>query len=158
MPLQGHLKVQLVPAVTEKGTHDSAGTLREYRVCFAVQKMSQKETTRVITSSSDKLHYAEGEEMNEELLKGSFQLLISQLKPGALFSLQILRITISVGERLLQEAKSGIPFYHGLHWGISALKSPFTRQSQRCLPARGLNLQPKSSSWSYRMELDALLG
>lgn len=85
MPLQGHLKVQLVPAVTEKGTHDSAGTLREYQVCFAVQKMSQKETTRVITSSSDKLHYAEGEEMNEELLKGSFQLLISQLKPGAFF-------------------------------------------------------------------------
>lgn len=41
----------------------------------------------MITSSSDKLHYAEGEEMNEELLKGSFQLLISQLKPGAFFFL-----------------------------------------------------------------------
>lgn len=39
----------------------------------------------MITSSSDKLHYAEGQEMNEELLKGSFQLLISQLKPGAVF-------------------------------------------------------------------------
>lgn len=30
----------------------------------------------MITSSSDKLHQTEGEEMNEELLNGSFQLLI----------------------------------------------------------------------------------
>lgn len=58
--------------VTEKGTHDSVCILREYRVCFAVQKMSQKETTRMITSSSDKPHQTEGEEMNEELLKWFF--------------------------------------------------------------------------------------
>lgn len=44
----------------------------------------------MITSSSDKRHQTEGEEMNEELLHGSFQLLILQLKPGGFFSLQIL--------------------------------------------------------------------
>lgn len=33
----------------------------------------------MITSSSDKLHQTEGEEMNEELLNGSFQLLVLQL-------------------------------------------------------------------------------
>lgn len=44
----------------------------------------------MITSSSDKRHQTEGEEMNEELLHGSFQLLILQLKPGGFFFLQIL--------------------------------------------------------------------
>lgn len=94
--------------VTGKGTHDSAGILSEYRVCFAVQKKSKKETTRVITSSSDKLHQAEGEEMNEELFNGSFQLM-----PGefcVFFFLQIFRITINVIKRLLDEAQSESPF------------------------------------------------
>lgn len=116
--------------------------------------MSQKETTRVITSSSDKLHQTEGEEMNEELLNGSFQLLILQLKPGAFFSLQILRITISVRERLLCEVESGIPFCHQLYLGISTLKSPLTCQSLRSLPAQGLNPCPQSSYQSHKMELD----
>lgn len=53
--------------------------LGEHRLCLAVQKMPEKETTRMITSSSDKLHQTEGEEMNEELLNGSFQLLVLQL-------------------------------------------------------------------------------
>ena len=108
----------------------------------------------MITSSSDKLHQAEGEEMNEELLNGSSQLLILQLKPGAVFSLQILRITISLRQRLLCEVESGIPFCHPLHLGISTLKTPFTCQSFRCLPAQGLNPRPRSSYRSHKMELD----
>lgn len=38
----------------------------------------------MITSPSDKLHRTEGEEVNEELINGSFQLLTLQLKPGVL--------------------------------------------------------------------------
>lgn len=105
--LSGHLKVWLARAVTEKGAHDSAGSRHEYRLCLAVQKMSQKETTRAITSSSDKLHQTEREEMNEELLNGSFQLLILQLKPGAVFF--PLRYSELVSEG---EAEPGIPFGH----------------------------------------------
>lgn len=56
--------------------------LGEHQLCFVVQKTPKKETTRVITSSSDKLHQTQGEEMNEELLSGSFQLLVLQLIPG----------------------------------------------------------------------------
>lgn len=115
--LSGHLKVWLARAVTEKGTHDSAGTRHEYRLCLAVQKMSQKETTRAITSSSDKLHQTEREEMNEELLNGSFQLLILQLKPGAGF------FSPSRYSQLFchREAESGIPSTHRCHLGISVL-------------------------------------
>lgn len=98
-------------AVTEKGTHDSAGIQHEYRLCLEVQKMSQKETTRAITSSSDKLHQTEGEEMNEELLNGSFQLLILQLKPGAVFPPSDTQ-NYSVKGRLLWEAEPGISFGH----------------------------------------------
>lgn len=107
--LSGHLKVWLARAVTEKGTHDSAGIQHEYRLCLDVQKMSQKETTRAITSSSDKLHQTEGEEMNEELLNGSFQLLILQLKPGAVFPPSDTQ-NYSVKGRLLWEAEPGISF------------------------------------------------
>lgn len=57
--------------------------LREHQLCFVVQKMPEKETT----SSSDKLHQTQGEEMNEELLNGSFQLLVLQLMPGYVFFL-----------------------------------------------------------------------
>lgn len=114
--LSGHLKVWLARAVTEKGTHDSAGTHHEYRLCLAVQKMSQKETTRAITSSSDKLHQTEREEMNEELLNGSFQLLILQLKPGAgFFPPQILRISLSGGENPLRPPLTFGDFCVGHH-------------------------------------------
>lgn len=59
------------------------------RLVLLCKKCLQRKP-QVITSSSDKQHQKEGEEMNEELLHGSFQLLVLQLKPGGLFSLQIL--------------------------------------------------------------------
>lgn len=40
----------------------------------------------MITSSSDKLHQAEGEEMNEELFNGSFQLMPGEFCVGFFFS------------------------------------------------------------------------
>lgn len=92
--------------------------------------------------------------MNEELLNGSFQLLILQLMPGAFFSLQILGITISVRERLLCEVESRIPFCHHLHLGISTLKLPFSCRSLRCLPAQGLNPQPRSNYRNHKTEPD----
>lgn len=79
----------------------------EYRLCLAVHKMSQKETTRAITSSSDKLHQTEREQMNEELLNGSFQRLILQLKAG------VVVFPLRHSELLSQgEAEPGIPFGH----------------------------------------------
>lgn len=143
--LSGHLKVWLARAVTEKGTHDSAGTRHEYRLCLAVQKMSQKETTRAITSSSDKLHQTEREEMNEELLNGSFQLLILQLKPGAGFFPPPDTHNYSVRGRQNQES----PLPTAVIWGFLCW-SPFTCQSLTCLPAPG----PRGSHWSHKRELD----
>lgn len=144
--LSGHLKVWLARAVTEKGTHDSAGIQHEYRLCLDVQKMSQKETTRAITSSSDKLHQTEGEEMNEELLNGSFQLLILQLKPGAVFpplrySELLCQGEVVVGGRtrnLLCPLTFG-DFCVGHHSPASPL-----------LPAQG----PRGSHWSHKRELN----
>jgi len=108
----------------------------------------------VITSSSVKQHQTEGEEMNEEPLNGSFQLLILQLKPGAVCSPQILRITVSVRERLLCETEPGIPFYHHLHLGIFTPKSPLTCRSLRHLPAQGLKPLPRSNYRRHKTELD----
>lgn len=145
--LSGHLKVWLPRAVTEKGTHDSAGIRHEYRLCLAVQKMSQKETTRAITSSSDKLHQTEGEEMNEELLNGSFQLFILQLKPGGVFSPSDTQ-NYSLGEGCCGRQNQESPLATADIWGFLCW-SPSTCQSLTGSPRQPLESQKGTgpSSW-----------
>lgn len=101
-------------AAPERGTHDFTSILCECPAWFAAQKTpSQTETTRVITSSSDKLQQAEEEEMNEELLNGSFQLLITAQarRVWDFFSLHTDLLHLA-GRSEFVEVDSGIPFCH----------------------------------------------